>query len=873
VDTLGDPLPAGAVARLGTTRFNHRGGQFLGFTADRKAMLFLTDGSLLSLDAGTGRLTRKVELGDEFAGPYRGRPRRVSPMLALSADGKTAALGTTAGDALVLVDADTGKPRQTFDENELFRGNSRKGPPGYNGQVTLLSSDGKLLVLAHTLDDGPAVVHVLAIADKKQVYQIRSGKDSVFGAVALDATGTVLLLVEVTKEGKATVRLRDLAADKELASFGVPVTHLDRVQLLADGKQLFAVEPKGDTVRLFDVPTGKETLKYKAGAGAERFAVTPDGKSLFLADAGMISQVDTASGMEVRQWKAPSLFPGERLRLAVTPAGDKLVLIASQRVTCWDLASGKELSANGGHQAGVWSVAFSADGTELLTAASDTTAAVWNVKSSKLERRYTPAEGPAPVEPQRRMEFGRAIHAGFSGSGKYVAAVWDGDVVHVWDRATGKLLRTLTEEPVGDDVVLLACSPRGDLAAIAGMDGRVRLVDLANGKQLRKFLWHKAGTSGGGKADGLFAVAFSPDGGTLAVGGLVIVDRGDNAQIVAKLFETATNRERLAVDVGGKLPSAFGEMAVLLLLDRLVLSMSFSGDGQTLVLGTLQGAQLRDAFSGKEKRVFTSPNVYGKTVTLSPNGKLLAAGTLDGGLRLWRTDTGEPVAEVAGHDYAVTSVAFAPDGKTLATASEDSTVLVWSVDELLQGDKQEPKQLPKDLNKLWELLASDDAMAAFKAMGAMARMPKETAAFLKDKLKPVPPADPKVLEQLITDLNSPTYAVRQKATAELEKMADLAGQALRDQLKGKPSLEMRKRIEALLDKLDGPVTQPELLRSLRTVELLELIGTPESRAVLEPITKGAPGHRLTEAAQDSVKRLEARKKALEKQPEKAPEGK
>ncbi len=181
-----------------------------------------------------------------------------------------------------------------------------------------------------------------------------------------------------------------------------------------------------------------------------------------------------------------------------------------------------------------------------------------------------------------------------------------------------------------------------------------------------------------------------------------------------------------------------------------------------------------------------------------------------------------------------------------------------------QLDKQPPA--PKDFDKLWDLLASDDAMEAFKAMGTLARTPKESVAYLKDKLKPVPAADPKVLEQLIADLNSPTYATRQKATAELEKLADLAGQVLRDQLKGKPSLEMRKRIEALLDKLDGPVTQPDLLRSLRTVELLELIGTPEARAVLEPITKGAPGHRLTEAAQDSVKRLEKRQKDTEKCP-------
>lgn len=173
---------------------------------------------------------------------------------------------------------------------------------------------------------------------------------------------------------------------------------------------------------------------------------------------------------------------------------------------------------------------------------------------------------------------------------------------------------------------------------------------------------------------------------------------------------------------------------------------------------------------------------------------------------------------------------------------------------------QPPKDAPKDLDKLWEQLASDDAAEAFRAMAALAKSPKEAVAFLKDRLKPIPPPDPKVIDKLITDLNSPQYNTRQKATAELEKLADLAGPAIRDQLKGKPSLEMRKRLEALIDKLDGPVTLPELLHGLRTVEVLELIGTAEARALLEPLAKGAPGHRLTEAAQDSIRRLDKRLK-------------
>jgi hypothetical protein len=181
------------------------------------------------------------------------------------------------------------------------------------------------------------------------------------------------------------------------------------------------------------------------------------------------------------------------------------------------------------------------------------------------------------------------------------------------------------------------------------------------------------------------------------------------------------------------------------------------------------------------------------------------------------------------------------------------------------GDKPAPALDAKEMEKLWEYLASDDAAKAFKAMGKLAGVPDQATVFLKTRLKVVPPADPKVLQKLLEDLNSDQYAIRQKASAELERLADLAGPALREKVDGKISLEMRKRIEALLDKLDGPITLPELLRSLRTVELLELIGTPAARDVVAPVAKGAPGHRLTEAAQGAVSRLDKRLKPAPKQ--------
>jgi hypothetical protein len=101
---------------------------------------------------------------------------------------------------------------------------------------------------------------------------------------------------------------------------------------------------------------------------------------------------------------------------------------------------------------------------------------------------------------------------------------------------------------------------------------------------------------------------------------------------------------------------------------------------------------------------------------------------------------------------------------------------------------------------------------------------------------------------------------REQAIRELERLGELAEPALRKALEGQPSLEVRRRVEGLLQKLDGPVTLPQHLRSLRAIEVLEHIGTPAAQQVLAQLAKGATAAHLTREAQAAVARLEGRRK-------------
>ena len=67
------------------------------------------------------------------------------------------------------------------------------------------------------------------------------------------------------------------------------------------------------------------------------------------------------------------------------------------------------------------------------------------------------------------------------------------------------------------------------------------------------------------------------------------------------------------------------------------------------------------------------------SVAFSPNGTLLATGSDDTTIKLWRVSDGAFVRTLAGHTSSVNSIAFSPDGTLLVSGSSDRTVRLWRV--------------------------------------------------------------------------------------------------------------------------------------------------------------------------------------------------
>jgi hypothetical protein len=210
-----------------------------------------------------------------------------------------------------------------------------------------------------------------------------------------------------------------------------------------------------------------------------------------------------------------------------------------------------------------------------------------------------------------------------------------------------------------------------------------------------------------------------------------------------------------------------------------------------------------------------------------------------------------------GDADSISSVAFTPDGRTLAAAEgPDTTIRLWDVSTLAAGALSPASRLSDvRLDALWADLACADASKAYQAVWSLTAAAPQAVPWFKEHLRPVAPAEPQRVGQLIADLNSDRFVTREKASRELAQLGESAGPALRQVLTDQPAADMRRRVERLLEKLQQPAHYPERLRVLRAIEVLEHMGTAEARQVLEQLASGVPEARATEDAKQSLERL------------------
>jgi DNA-directed RNA polymerase subunit F len=161
------------------------------------------------------------------------------------------------------------------------------------------------------------------------------------------------------------------------------------------------------------------------------------------------------------------------------------------------------------------------------------------------------------------------------------------------------------------------------------------------------------------------------------------------------------------------------------------------------------------------------------------------------------------------------------------------------------------------LEPLWTLLEGKDAKKAWQYIWDLTESPSEVMRILRNRLQPVKVLSKKEIQPLIQALDDAGFAKREQAMKQLTELGPQAEAALREALQEKPSIEQEKRIQQILSGIKNfnSSISTKLLAEIRAIKLLEQIGTPEAKELLEELAKGAESALLTHEAKDALRRL------------------
>jgi RNA polymerase sigma factor (sigma-70 family) len=889
VDLYGDPLPEGAVARLGTTRFRHepRGDGWLVTAISRDGKILATHDTHESLRLWSledGKLLREIRTN-----------ARTYP-IAFTPDGKRILTCTS----------------NTTDFYEVATGRKVRSIP-YPSWNAAISPDCRLI--ACPLEGGD--VQVMDLESGKERQRLRGAWGMEF---ASDGKG----LISASAKAR-TIRRLDLATGKlstvtlDLPEPRVEVQQTPRERLSFDGKSLAVFQGIGP-VKICDTETGKVklVLQGEQAGGYGQPAFSPDDRVLltfyWASHTPIVSFWDTRTGKLIRRFDDPgrSVSPWTT-SVEFSPDGKMVLEHCSYPVLClWDPLTGRRIHNLNGHEGTLRSLAFSSDGKQLVSSASDRTIRVWDIPSSR--------------------QLGM-IDGGLYRVNNKTIVTGDQDGAHVRELPTGKETRRFpfdkwnkNQKAAYGFVSWIAVSPDGKTAVVYGSAG-VETVQPGVYRSMRKvYGWDLTSGRLLFKRDNNDPQSpyISADTRVLArlltsplpqkYGGLGPV----TAQLL--LEETSTGRQLLSI----QLPDYYGErftyssdgqmmattsyqtkeglfhdpaihiwetvsgqecLRIALpqmpgggwqeLVDNAYRNtpMAFSPNERFLIVCLDDQLRIFDLASGREQEGLRvalrgkPDRTFGTTIgakAFSPDGRFLALGHRDCTLSILDLANGKETGRYPGHQSDTHCLSFSPDNKFLASGYSDTTILLWDVSSATANPSPAVKPARVDIETLWAALSGQDAPKAHRAIWGLAAAPELAIPWLRERLKATTAIPADDLNQAIAELETTSFAKREAASKKLTEWEELAEPALEGALKTKLSAEQRRRIEAIFN-APRPVPKSEKLRQLRSVQVLEHIATSTPGAdktrlaaidLLKQLAAGVPEARLTQEAKASLERLE-----------------
>lgn len=462
---------------------------------------------------------------------------------------------------------------------------------------------------------------------------------------------------------------------KPVASFGADA---NMATFSPDGK--FVVSAAEDGLHLWNVRTGRPVGELSRRAGHRPFAAVAfsnDGRQLAAAAGSTATVWSVPAGRQIAALHHP--LEDDVWDVAFRPGGKQIVTAdANGAARVWNVPSGKLDYLLSGHNDIVHSAAFSSDGRFLVTAGDDATARVWDAgtqntvaqllghNGSVLSATFRPdgrliatggADGtlrlwPSPNQAALELRMPNRkpvqdIAVGPAGQ-RLVTASRDG-TGRVWNGSS--LLHTLQHGRKGESedwVESATFNHDGSRVLTAGDDGTAKVWDTETGSLLATF-----GTEGG---TALYAADFSPDSAHLAAGG----DGGD-----LRIWRVK----------GGRPPDIRKSPA-----DRID-GVAFSPTGELVASAAWDGALRLWKVNGPKAPIATlrAGRDHLSSVAFSPDGRRVAVGSWSGSVWIWDVRTHHLVATLPGR-HLILDIGFSRDGRFLVTANDDGVARVFATE-------------------------------------------------------------------------------------------------------------------------------------------------------------------------------------------------
>lgn len=636
--------------------------------------------------------------------------------------------------------------------------------------------------------------------------------------------------------------------------------HTDEVTALAFSpidSNLFASAGSDRVIHLWSVETNEAKIKIDAGCSVFAIAFSPDGKTLFSAgDDHLIRRWDVANG------KPKGVFKGHG-GIVVSLIANKDTLISGsldRTIRFWDPATTEQRKSLPRAHGDCDALAAPQAGDFVATAGINNTVRIFETASGKEVIRETGAQaalvGLATSRDRKRLAAvtsdGQVLiwetatgqlhkHWDSKQSGELVLAlapdgkslVTAANGACLWTADTGAEIARWADKPV-DPIVALAYSPDGNTLAVGHRASTIELWEANGKKRVGKFQYE----------GGLHALAWSPDGKKLAAAG--------GPKVFVWNPQTETLLKSFPVKEGP--PAVFPTIRTL----------AFGPDSNALAAGgwdamiRIYQLTAKNPSETREQRVCEGHTSAVFSVAFSPDGRSLVSGSFDRTVRLWETFSGKQIAQFKGHAGEVSGVAFQRDGRSVYSASSDATILAWDVPGLSNNGKVPDLTLGiAELDGAWTAMASEETARGHEMLWRCVASSKQAVPHLAGKVFLL---EPEHIKKLFRDLDSARFPTRIAAEKELAdpKYGRWMEGRYDEAIVNAQSLEYRRRVEGLKEKLNENKALPlvqERLRLRRFMLLCEQVGNADAIDALQKLAAKGPEEDLRDEANVSLQRL------------------